>query len=125
YKYYLPENEFNAYQEALDDAESSEEGWRILERDFLRKYSYRILGGNPKHQKRAEGDGLRRIDWQFLDAVRDVDSDLFSSRRNLLKEVINFFKDYDIKTDDSKDQEGIDEALRDKRKEFEEEAKPL
>jgi predicted ATP-dependent endonuclease of OLD family len=125
YKYYLPENELVAYQDALDNAENTEEGWRIIERDFLRKYSYRILGGNPTHQKRAEGDALRRVDWQFLDAVRDVDRDLFSSRRNLLKEVINFFKDYEIKTDESKEQEEIDEALRNKSKEFEQEAKPL
>lgn len=125
YNYFLPEHEEKSYQEALKNVDEKDEAWRVIERDFLRKYVYNILGGNPLHQKRAEGESLRRIDWQFLDAVRDVEGDLFSSRRSLLKEVINFFKDYDIKSDESKESEEIEEALRAKSREFEEEAKPL
>ncbi|WP_368873994.1 ATP-dependent endonuclease [Staphylococcus haemolyticus] len=46
-----------------------------------------------------DNDNLNKFDFQFLDAIRDVERDMFSGRNTLLKSVIDFFLDYDIKSD--------------------------
>ena len=41
---------------------------------------------------------LSKFDFQFLSAIRDVERDLFKGNNSLLKDVIDFYMDYDIKS---------------------------
>ena len=82
------------------------EAFKLINNEFLRFYTYKIWGGEASNQNQADGDLLRKFDFQFLDAIRDVERDLLSGRNVMLKEVLNFFLDYEIKsstiTDDDK-----------------------
>lgn len=124
YCFFLPEEEKKKYFKALEAASNLEEVWRIIKRDFIRKYNYKIYGGNPDLQNQAESDNLQKFDFQFLNAIRDVERDMFTGRTTLLKDVLQFFMDYEIKKDSSKTIEIQTAEIKQKQKEFEAKAKP-
>jgi putative ATP-dependent endonuclease of OLD family len=104
YTYFLPESEHSEYQHEMgklkhDDRKNS---WLTIKHDFLRKYVVRIYGGNADLQSPADSESLNKFDYQFLHAIRDVERDMFTGRNTLLKEVIDFFMDYEIKNDKAK-----------------------
>jgi predicted ATP-dependent endonuclease of OLD family len=66
----------------------------------------------------ADSDALNKFDFQFLDAIRDVERDMFTGKNTLLKEVLDFFMDYDIKTDTTKTKAEKTKAIRKKKKIF-------
>ena len=74
--------------------------------------------GNPEHQIPIDNDSLNKFDFQFLDAIRDVERDMFSGKNTLLKNVIDFFIDYDIKSDETITEEEQKEKLEERRREF-------
>ncbi len=125
YEFFLPEKERDLYDKALSEAIDFEEGWKIIKRDFIRKYIYKIWGGDPNFQNQAEGENLQKFDFQFLDAIRDVERDMFTGRSTLLKDVLQFFMDYEIKKDSAKSIEQQTEEIRQKQKQFEDKAKPV
>jgi predicted ATP-dependent endonuclease of OLD family len=125
YEFFLPEKERDLYEKLIGDADNVEEGWKIIKRDFIRKYNYKIYGGDPKLQNQAERENLQKFDFQFLDAIRDVERDMFTGRSTLLKEVLYFFMDYQIKKDTSISPEQQTEQIRIKQKEFINKAEPL
>lgn len=67
--------------------------WNEIFPIFISKYISRIYVGDEKFKNRVELDSLNRFDFQFLDAIRDVESELFSGKNTLLKEVLNHFLD--------------------------------
>lgn len=75
----------------ISNAGNSEDAWFIIQHDFLRLYIYKIWGGNPDNQITADSESLNRFDFQFLDAIRDVERDMYSGKSALLKDVIVFF----------------------------------
>lgn len=79
--------------------------FRIINNDFLRFYTYKIWGGEVKNKSQADGESLQKFDFQFVDAIRDVERDLISGRNVMLKEVLHFFLDYDIKKLEDTDEE--------------------
>lgn len=99
YEFYLPEKDHKEYIETLSTISSDniEDYWRAIKNNFIRKYSYKIYSGDPEHKTVVDSDSLKKFDFQFLDAIRDVERDLFTGRNTLLKEVLDFFMDYDIK----------------------------
>jgi predicted ATP-dependent endonuclease of OLD family len=101
YHYYLPEKELENYQEEINNLSSSSPNdyWHLIESKFLRKYKYKRYVGNPEHKNTLDSSDLEKFDFQFLSPIRDVERDLYSGSNTLLKEVIDFFMDYDIKTD--------------------------
>lgn len=101
YKFYLPEMEHELYKKRMSTLEESNknEYWNILEYDFLRKYKWKLYVGNIEYENTVDTETLKKFDFQFVDAIRDVQRDLFTGKNALLKEVIDFFMDYDIKTD--------------------------
>ncbi|MEE4570768.1 AAA family ATPase [Paenibacillus polymyxa] len=110
YEFHLPEKETEKYVAALSNATDIDKAWRIIQQDFLRLYIYKIWGGNTVNQTTADSDSLQKFDFQFLDAIRDVERDMLSGRNTLLKDVLDFFMDYDIKSDPKrKEEEKIDE----------------
>lgn len=110
YHFYLPIKDRQEYDELykrikedsnIDESNKSTELWKSLDRFLLRKYISKIYGGLLENQYVAESDTLNKFDFQFLDAIRDVERDMLSGKSKLLKEVLDFFIDYDIKNDNA------------------------
>lgn len=110
------------YRQLLSDATDIKEAWEIIDRNFLRFYTYKIYGGNLENQNVIDGDNLKKFDFQFLDAIRDVERDMFSGKNMLLKTILDFFMDFDIKS--NKELEDIDKERQIKDKKRNLKAKP-
>lgn len=101
YHFFLPEKEINSYKTELnkipdgDEMNAKIKAWKIIKYDFIKKYVHKIYGGNPKHQTSA-GENLKKFGFQFLSAIRDVERDMFTGRNTLLRDVLEFFLDYQI-----------------------------
>ena len=102
YVFFLPESEHKAYTEALAGETEQKKAWLKIKHDFLRKYVHKIYGGNPALQSQADSENLHKFDYQFLHAIRDVERDMLTGRTSLLREVIDFFMDFQIKSDTTK-----------------------
>ena len=127
YIYYLPQKEHEDYKKemqliASDDIENY---WLAIKHQFLRKYTSKIYSGNPEYKNVVDSETSKKIDFQFLDAIRDVNRDLFTGRNTLLREVIDFFIDYDIKSNTEIEKKEQQIQVAKKRKDFSEEAKKL
>lgn len=102
---------------------TKEDYWQTVER-YIHKYVSRIYGGNPKSQIRAEPDALNLFDYQFLDAIRDVKSELFTGSNPLLKAMLLQILDSDL--DDEADEEKVRDERNKRRSEFKEQTdKPI
>lgn len=100
------------------------EAFKTIRNEFLRFYTYKIWGGEVANQNQADGELLQKFDFQFLDAIRDVERDLTSGRNIMLKNVLSFFIDYDIKiSQDTDEQKDID--LKNNRESFYNQASEL
>ncbi|MGV8118311.1 MAG: ATP-dependent endonuclease [Candidatus Xenobiia bacterium LiM19] len=106
YQFLLPEKYIEEYKGAIEKAENVEEKWDVLERNILKYKSY-IYGGNPSSKNRAEAEWLEKIGFKLLDALRDVEREMFSGSDPLLKRMLDLFLDYDLKKGDDKDKEKI------------------
>lgn len=99
YEFFLPAKEKNNpernYEDLLNDAQDIKQAWKIIEYDFLRYYVYRVWGGKKDSLNQADSESLQKIDFQFLDAIRDVERDMFSGRNTLLRDVMNYFLDHE------------------------------
>lgn len=111
YVFYLSERDRAEYNTAVNAISSTviDDYWRLIKHGFLRKYKSRTYGGNPDYKVVADTESLKQIDFQFLDAIRDVERDLFTGKNTLLKEVIDFFMDYDIKNKQTDKQKQLSE----------------
>ncbi len=108
YEFFLPEKYEQKYLEEMEQlVQSNEEGtpkeliskaFKTIDNEFLRLYTYKIWGGEVTNQNQADSELLQKFDFQFLDAIRDVERDLVSGRNVMLKEVLHFFLDYEIKS---------------------------
>jgi putative ATP-dependent endonuclease of the OLD family len=112
YEYFLPEKEKDNYLKAIAevtdvDPTAVDTIWKILKNDFIRLFTYKIWGGKTENQTIADAESLQKFDFQFLSAIRDVERDMLSGRNTLLRDVLDFFMDYEIKalpeTDKSKE----------------------
>jgi putative ATP-dependent endonuclease of OLD family len=132
YEFFLPESEHEAYKAALNEIEKNNpdalmRAWSIVQHDFIRHYKYRILCGDPADQRQADWENVKRFDFQFLDAIRDVERDMHTGRNALLREVLDFFLDYEIKSlpISQHKKEDKDKQIRAKRQEFSEHSHAL
>lgn len=98
YEFFLPDKSVDSYLEAVKLATETQQIWNILRQDFVRLYVHRIYGGDPTLKSAASSEDLQKFDFQFLDAIRDVERDLFTGKNVLLREILDFFMDYDIKS---------------------------
>lgn len=107
YEFFLPEKEDDEYKKIISKIDSNDvhDYWREIEYNFIRKYVYKIYVGNPEHKNVVDPETINKFDFQFLTAIRDVERDLFTGRNTLLKEVIDFFIDYEVKTDTKMEKE--------------------
>lgn len=125
YRFYLPAEKEDDYKTAMADVEDIKNGWSILENDFLRYYVYKLLASSLDAPMQPEMDKLERFDFQFLEAMRNVEDDMFYGRSSMLKEVLNFFIDYGVKTKGERTEEEKESELKEVRKRFGNEATAL
>lgn len=127
YKFFLPDKELDDYIKAMNNIDSIDiqDYWYEIEYNFLRKYTYKVYVGNPEHQNVLESETIKKFDFQFLSAIRDVERDMFSGRNSLLKEVIDFFIDYEVKINTELTVETKKQEIKKRRREFSNDAKGL
>src|SRR5699024_8529458 len=103
YEFFLPDGEImSEYQNDIAKISKvtknqEKEFWSLMKRKYMRKYISRIYGGDESLQRKANTEELNRFDYQFLDAIRDVETQLFTGKNTLLKDVLNYFLDHDLK----------------------------
>ncbi|HNT79595.1 MAG TPA: AAA family ATPase [Bacteroidia bacterium] len=125
YEFFLPETEKGDYVKAIDEVKEVETAWKIIKRDFVRKYVYKIFGGDPKFQNQAEAENLQKFDFQFLNAIRDVERDMFTGKSTLLRDVLQFFMDYEIKKDTKRTKQEQTDEIKKRQVAFETKTKPV
>lgn len=127
YEFFLPEKKHNDYVKALSiitkaTPNSIDKAWKLLKHEFIRFYKYKIWGGEITNQATADSESLQKFDFQFLDAIRDVERDMLTGRNTLLREVFDFFMDYEIKIDKDKTPEDKHAEIKAKKESFSEKA---
>lgn len=100
YKFFLPIDKHQEYETSLEECETRDVAWQIIKQDYLRFYTYKIYGGEPTLLQTADLESLQKFDFQFLNAIRDVERHMLTGRNTMLKEILDFFLDYDIKSVD-------------------------
>lgn len=73
----------------------------------------------------STNDVLGQIDFQFLDAIRDVSHDLYAGYNPLLRDVLNFFIVYSFKNNVTKTEDEIKEQLKALRDDFVQQSRSL
>jgi predicted ATP-dependent endonuclease of OLD family len=127
YEYFLPEKEIEEYKTAMAAISSSniEEYWSEIEHSFLSKYVWKLYSGDEKLKMVVDNDILSKFDFEFVQPIRDVERDLSSGSNSLLKEVIDFFIDYEIKNDTRKAEDVIKGDLQKVKRDFAESSQQL
>ena len=102
YVFKLPTKHYEEYKEQIENCKDENGDYvqevchELIEKKFLSKYVTRIYGGAPAKQEKADSDNLNRFDFQFLTAIRDAERQMFFGNNTLLRDVLNYFLDYDL-----------------------------
>jgi Predicted ATP-dependent endonuclease of the OLD family len=99
YRCFLPESDAESFRQALGEDPDQKRFFEALN-DYLPRYITRIYGGNPDDTLIAEGESLARFHYQFVDALRDVQSDMFTGQDPLLRKMLNSVLDADCADDE-------------------------
>jgi len=124
YRFFLPENELKNYKADFEKCNHPNDFWRKLEINYLNKYRHEFLVGHPELDNKVDYEDLRRFSFQYLDAIRDVERDMFKGSSNLLKEVIDFFIDYELKEPTEVDTQ-IKKEIKDRKDKFDKHSEEL
>lgn len=127
YEFFLPEKEVEDYKSTMSaiTGNNVDDYWDEIEHSFISKYVWKIYGGDEKLKTTVDSDILNKFDFEFLQPIRDVERDLSSGSNSLLKQIIDFFIDYDIKNDKTKDKATIKSELQKVKREFADSAQLL
>lgn len=124
YEFKLDDSQENNYKADVANAIRVKEIWKIIEKDYIRLYKSSRSGGNQTAGMNIN-ETLAHIDFQFLDAIRNVSHDLYAGYNPLLRDVLNFFIDYSVKNDSTKTEDEIKEQLKTLRDGFAQQSSPL
>lgn len=124
YEFKLADAQEDDYKADVASATTAKEIWKIIDHDYIRLYRSSRLGGSLAAGI-STNDVLGQIDFQFLDAIRDVSHDLYAGYNPLLRDVLNFFIDYSVKNDVTKTEDKIKEQLKALRDDFVQQSRPL
>ena len=124
YEFKLDDSQEQNYKADVANAITAKEIWKIIEQDYIRLYKSSRSGGNQAAGININ-ETLGQIDFQFLDAIRDVSHDLYAGYNPLLRDVLNFFIDYSVKNDVTKTEDEIKELLKALRDDFVQQSRPL
>jgi len=87
YCFFLPEQHLKEFQEALGGTADRIKYFEVVE-EFLPKFVSRIYAGNQNTLITADGESLNKFDCQFLDALRDVESEMFAGSTPLFRAML-------------------------------------
>lgn len=124
YEFKLDDRQEDNYKADVANAITTKEIWKIIEQDYIRLYKSSRSGGNQAAGININ-ETLEQIDFQFLDAIRDVSHDLYAGYNPLLRDVLNFFIDYSVKNDATKTEDEIKKQLKTLRNDFVLQSSPL
>ncbi len=124
YEFKLADTQEDNYKADVAEATTAKEIWKIIDHDYIRFYRSSRSGGNQAASI-SVNDALGQIDFQFLDAIRDVSHDLYAGYNPLLRDVLNFFIDYSVKNDAEKSEYEIKGQLKTLRDNFVLQSAPL
>lgn len=125
YIFELPNRHHAEYNELIEKCKKEDGSYnqeaclRLLRKKFIHQYVARIYGGNPENCERADSENLNRFDFQFLDAIRDAERQMFFGNNTILRDVLNFFLDY--KLTEGQSIENLNKQQKEKLKEKEDE----
>lgn len=94
YEFFLPDEEAPLFTAACGAAPDRDQFFRVLEQ-FIPKYIARIFAGLPDNRLVADGDTLAKFDCHTVDAIRDVESELFAGTNPLLRTMLRQVLDHD------------------------------
>ena len=123
YEFSLIDTEEGNYQADVQNLNSAKEIWKVIEHDYFMLYNSTRWGSDDHSVNVSQL--IRRFDFQFLDAIRDVNRDLSAGYNPLMKEILTFFIDYDIKKDEDKNDDEIKTELKERRDQFLQHSAPL
>lgn len=118
YEYYLNTKYNERYKEMVKNLKNSEEIWKVIKEDFIRLYTYKIFCGKADNQISVDSESLQKFDFQFLNAVRDVERDMFTGKNTMLKSVFDFFMDYEVKSNAGLSEEQRKDEIKSRRHQF-------
>ncbi len=133
YVFELPTKNHEDYKTQIENCKNDdglfnqEKCLKLISKKYLSKYVSRIYGGLPSKQEKADSENLDRFDFQFLDAIRDAERQMFYGNNTLLRDVLNYFLDYDLTNGqgfENLSAENI-QALKQREDEFNEKSKEL
>jgi putative ATP-dependent endonuclease of OLD family len=93
YEFFLPDEELSSFTVALGASPDRDQFFRVVEQ-FLPKYVSRTFGGNPENRLVAEPESLAKFDCQTVDAIRDVEAELFAGTNPLLRTMLRQVLDH-------------------------------
>lgn len=103
YVYSLPQTEMEKYKRDMSDVIDKYSLFKGIEDKYIRKYAYTIYGGPLASQNQAQGEDLKKIDLEFVNALRNVEDEIYGGRAALLKDVLQYFLDYDLNDDEDRE----------------------
>jgi predicted ATP-dependent endonuclease of OLD family len=133
YVFELPSNYHEDYKKQIGECKNEngsyiqEKCLHLISKRFFTKYISRIYGGTPSKQEKADSENLDRFDFQFLNAIRDAERQMFYGNNTLLRDVLNYFIDYDLTNgrDFGDIEEDKIQALKKREEQFNEKSKEL
>lgn len=103
YVYNLPQTEVEKYKKDVADVTDKYSLFKVIEDKYIRKYTHAIYGGPFVSQNLAQGEDLKKIDFEFVNALRNVEDEIYGGRAALLKDVLRYFLDYDLNGDENRE----------------------
>lgn len=125
FQYSLSSDQIDNYRADVAELDTHQKIWDVIKKDYARFYETFRWGKNGPAANVSMRELLDKCDLQFLEALRDVGKNMFMGYNPMLRDVLNFFVDYSIKTEAEKSEEEIKEDLRQQQLLFKEQAQPL
>lgn len=103
YVYSLPQTEVEKYKKDVADVTDKYSLFKTIDDKYIRKYTHTIYGGPVVSQNQAQGEDLKKIDFEFVNALRNVEDEIYGGRAALLRDVLRYFLDYDLNGDENRE----------------------
>ena len=103
YVYSLPQTEVEKYKKDVADVTDKYSLFKTIDDKYIRKYAHAIYGGPVVLQNQALGEDLKKIDFEFVNALRNVEDEIYGGRAALLRDVLRYFLDYDLNGDENRE----------------------
>lgn len=94
YEFFLPDEQSSTFSAALGAKPDRDHFFHVLDQ-FLPKYVSRTFAGLPENRLVAEPDALAKFDCNTVEAIRDVESEMYTGTKPLLRTMLRQVLDHD------------------------------